>query len=184
MELSVDVCTSAYSQLELPCPEFVSGTRVSAMVDTGAQMCVADESVARKLGIRDQLVGTAMNVTVAANEELGIIGAGFFVLRMTGGHMTRQMEYFARGVGDFYLSKAASRDLGIISVGFPAPHPPTGSQELGTQGGQLQYTGVYGCGSISTSNAVLQSHDAAGTGEDLRVQDAAGTAELMLPSIQ
>ncbi len=187
VELHVDVCTSAYEQLRLPVPKSVVGTKVSAMVDTGAQMCVADESVARRLGIRDQLVDTAMNVTVADNERLGILGASFVVLRMAGGRMSRQMVYFARGVGDFYLSKSASRDLGIIPVDFPASsttrRPPTGSPELGTKGGHLQPTGVYGLGACTSSNAVLPRHDAVDAGDarrgERRVQDAVEQDNMM-----
>ena len=42
-------------------------------------------------------------------------------LQSCNGESSRQLVYFAEGVGDFFLSKAACRDLGIIHAGFPEP---------------------------------------------------------------
>ena len=35
------------------------------------------------------------------------------------GETSHQLVYFALGVGNFYLSKSAMKDLGIISHDFP-----------------------------------------------------------------
>ena len=130
--LELGVCESAYEHLKLKKPRRSGSTRVSAMVDTGAQMCVADVTLAGKLGL-PELVTPAMNVTVADNAELRVVGAGFVTLVAVNGMESHQMVYFANGVSDFYLSKAACRDLGVISPQFPESSSPQGA--LGVQSG-------------------------------------------------
>ena len=82
-------------------------------------MCVADVSVADELGIpRGMLVSPALQISVANNAGLSIVGAGFVTLTAQGGRRSRQMVYFAEGVGKFYLSQEACLDLGIIGPQF------------------------------------------------------------------
>merc|ERR1712082_488581 len=120
LELSLRVCKPAYEQLKLRVPPRSRAVRVSAMADTGAQMCVGDLELAERLGLVSEfLVGTAMSVTVANNDNLRVRGAGFMEIVTASGKSTKQMVYFARGVRDFYLSKVACRELGIIGEEFP-----------------------------------------------------------------
>ena len=99
-------------------------------------MCVADVSTAECMGIRRHMLPKpVLNVSVANNEDLKIIGVAFLNITSPTGSSTSQMVYLADHVGEFYLSKAACRDLGIIDANFPAPPPPTSSLELGNPGG-------------------------------------------------
>ena len=134
VELGVEVCGSAHDQLGIMRLGRTRSAVVSALADTGAQMCVADVSLADRLGVpRGQLVDPVLQVSVANNAGLELAGAGFVTLSSQGGRKSSQMVYFARGVGEFYLSQEACMDLGIISGEFPepggvsasAPHPLT-----------------------------------------------------------
>ena len=107
-------------------------------------MCVADLSTIERMGIRRHLLPQpVLNVSVANNEDLKIIGVAFLTIASPTGSTTSQMVYLAEQVGEFYLSKAACRDLGIIDANFPALHPPTSSLELGNPGGTFNYSGVF-----------------------------------------
>ena len=134
-EVKLEVSASAYEYLGVPVPRGDRATTtVSSLVDTGAQMCVADVSVADRLGIsREQLVSPALRIFVANNAGLSIVGAGFLSLSV-GGRCTQQMVYFASGVGQLFLSQEACMELGVICQEFPAPvsaasRPLTGSSE-------------------------------------------------------
>ena len=73
--LYLSVCESTYEHLQLPRPRSSGSTQVSAMVDTGAQMCVADVKLAGKLGLPEQLLVTlAMNVTALITLSCGLSG--------------------------------------------------------------------------------------------------------------
>ena len=88
---------------------------MSAMADTGAQMCVASRETARRLGLtEEQMCLPEMSVSIANNTGLRILGTGFLNLKDSSGASTSQMVYFADGVGEFYLGKVACRALGII----------------------------------------------------------------------
>ena len=122
LTVNLSVCGEAYGSLGLRSPARTTFTSVSALVDTGAQMCVANVTVADELGIpRGMLVSPALQISAANNAGLRILGAGFVTITAQGGQSTRQMVYFADGVGRFYLSQDACLDLGIIGRQFPAP---------------------------------------------------------------
>ena len=83
-------------------------------------MCVTGLGVANRMGIRRKdMVETVMQIAVANNAGLETVGAVFMTLTGCGGVTTGQMVYFARGIDDFYLSKEACRDLGIVDLEFP-----------------------------------------------------------------
>ena len=97
---------------------------VSGLADTGAQMCVADVSLATKLGVREcEYVYPALQISAANNAGLEIAGGMFMTMTTTAGTRSRQMVYLARGVGEFYLSQEACQDLGVIPREFPQPQP-------------------------------------------------------------
>ena len=65
---------------------------MSALVDTGAQMCVADAALVGRLGIaRNLLVVPTIQVYVANNAGLELVGAGFVTLSAPGGRTSHQM---------------------------------------------------------------------------------------------
>ena len=118
-------------------------------------MCVAGSHVATTLGLRRRdLLPARMEISVANNAGLQILGAAYVTLSSNGveaGHML----YFAENLREFFLSKEACKDLGIISHEFPAvgshshgsvngtrrrrsssaPPPLTGSADPGILGG-------------------------------------------------
>ena len=173
-KVKLKVCDEAYSCLEPPRkpPVASKGAAVSMLADTGAQMCVTGVKVASQLGLKYRdLVPTVLCITGANNRTIETLGAMFLTLEGAKGNKSNQMVYVARGVNDFYLSKEACRDLGIISASFPeveckttglgsrrrrsssAPPPPTSLSGLGTLGEPTTMSGVYQSG----PNAVLSS---------------------------
>jgi hypothetical protein len=119
VKLNVQLSQSAQTQLNLPHVK-LSTTSVQALADSGAQMCVADWDVAARLNLtKADLLHPALKVSVADNSNLELVGAHFLSIYSDSGESTEQMVYFAHNVGDFYLSKAAMIDLGIISKDFP-----------------------------------------------------------------
>ena len=78
VDLKVSVCGSGYAANGLRMPTGVRDVRVSAMADTGAQMCVASCRVAEALGLsREQMVVPELSISAANNARLKIAGAGF-----------------------------------------------------------------------------------------------------------
>ena len=114
LSLTASLSKSAQDQLQLQPFTNTKDTIVKALADTGAQMCVADWEVAKRMNITP-----ALTVSVADNASLELIGAQFLSLTAQSGHTTQQLVYFAKGVGEFYLSKAALMDLQVISRDFP-----------------------------------------------------------------
>ena len=152
IEVQLSPCVSSYKQLNLQQPPRHSSVRVIALADTGAQMCVADLATIEMMGIRRQLLPQpVLNVSVANNEDLTIVGVAFLTITSPTGSAANQMVYLAQHVGEFYLSKSACRDLGIIDANFPALHPPTSSSELGNQGGSFSKSGGF---QLLTDNAI------------------------------
>ena len=142
IEVQLSTCLPAYKQLHLQKPTCTVTTRVVALADTGAQMCVADLSTVDRMGIQRHLLPQPfLNVSGANNEDLKILWVAFLTITSPTGSHTNQMVYLADNVGEFYLSKAACRQLGIIDANFPTPHSPTSSLELGNLGESSPYSG-------------------------------------------
>ena len=119
LQVNLTVCTSAPDQLGLPQMHDKSTIAVNALADTGAQMCVADWNVALRMGInKHELLQPVLKISLADNSNLQLIGANFLTIHANG-ESTHQLVYFATGVGQLYLSKAACVDLGIIDKNFP-----------------------------------------------------------------
>ena len=120
VQVQVKICNSAARQLgisKLPQKKTIS---VSALCDTGAQMCVSDWNLAKEMGLKkSDILTPALTISTADNAKLELIGATFLTLFTNTGEYSQQLVYFAIGVGQFYLSKSAMKDLGIISRDFP-----------------------------------------------------------------
>lgn len=67
-----------------------------------------------------------LNVSLADNADLKLMGAAFLTLTTQSGHTSKQIVYFADDIRDFYLSKEACRDLKLIDDDFLS----TNSKEL------------------------------------------------------
>ena len=120
LQLTMEACHTATSQQRLPKLKNTKPIKISALVDTGAQMCVCDYSLAKQMGLtKHNMLTPALTISVADNADLELIGAAFMLIKSDKGPTTRQLVYFATGVGQFYLSKQACFDLGIIGKNFP-----------------------------------------------------------------
>ena len=120
VDLIVRISDSAPTQLQLPTLHHTNSTKVSALADFGAQMCVADWQIAKNMGLRRKdLLIPALSISVADNSNLELIGAHFLTISAPTGHISNQLVYFATGVNQFYLSKSAMMDLSIIPHNFP-----------------------------------------------------------------
>ena len=119
IKIRLKISKSATEQLQLK-PVKSTSTSALALADTGAQMCVADFNVAKRMGLsKSDLMIPALSVSVADNSSLELIGAHFMTLFTDSGETSEQLVYFANDVGEFYLSKAALIDLKVISHAFP-----------------------------------------------------------------
>ena len=112
IQVSLQVSQSAAEQLQLQPIQHAQQTFIKALADTGAQMCVADWSVAK------QMV-PALSVSVADNTSFELIGATFMTITTKEGYTSEQLVYLAHDVGQFYLSKQALFDLHVIPHNFP-----------------------------------------------------------------
>lgn len=116
----MEACHAATAQLNLPKLRNTKPVEISALVDTGTQMCVADCKLAKQMGLsKHNMLTPALTISFADNADLELIGAAFMLIKSDKGPATRQLVYFATGVGQFYLSKQACVDLGIIDANFP-----------------------------------------------------------------
>ena len=96
LNLKVKLSKSAATQLNLPEIQHSSPTSVSALCDTGAQMCVADWEVAKRLGLaKSDLLIPALSVSVADNWSLELMGAHFITIYADSGETSEQLVYFA-----------------------------------------------------------------------------------------
>ena len=92
---------------------------VSALTDMGAHMCVVCHAFTRSLGLSlADLVEPELQISVANNMGLSVVGAIMCPFTHEGGVETGQIIFIARGVAELFLSKAACRELGIISESF------------------------------------------------------------------
>ena len=123
-------------------------------------MCVSGMDIASKLGLqRTDLLAPQLRISVDDNSGLTIVGAACILITGPAGHTTRQLVYFADNVTDFFISKAACRDLSIIDDNFPgatrkqpAPPPPTKPPGFGTLGGSSSSKGGFSHASLHCSN--------------------------------
>ena len=95
LQLQVKPSLSAQKQLGLPKLTNTS-TQVNALAETGAQMCVADRMVAKRMNLtKSDLLYLALSVSVADNASLELIGAHFMDIYAESGQQTSQLVYFA-----------------------------------------------------------------------------------------
>ena len=111
-ELNVTVCSEWYQQSGLQVSKGTTGISTKLLADTGAQMCVSGGHVAKMLGLsRRDLLPAKMEITVANNAGLELLGAAFVTIS-SGGVSVGHMLYFAHYLREVFLSKEACRALG------------------------------------------------------------------------
>ena len=120
LQICVEVCREAYKSGYKPAPRSSRQAVTTPLADTGAQMCVAVMSLASRMGLTTKdLLQTKLNISVADNGGLSVVGAAFVVITGQGGVQSGQTLYFAEGVQDFFLSKEVCHDLGLIDSELP-----------------------------------------------------------------
>ena len=97
---------------------------IKVIADTACQSCMAGSNLLKKLNIKPtELIPVTTKMRSASNMDIKLLGA--LLLHITGTdlnnitHSTRQMTYFTDHTVNFYLSRSACADLGIISQNFP-----------------------------------------------------------------
>ena len=123
VKVRLEVCSDAYGQVGATPPSCARSTTASGLADTGAQMCLAGRNVMSRMGLsEDDLLEPMVRVAVANDVMLPLLGVAFVTMTGNGGAQSGQMLYFADGVTDMFVSKAALRDLGAIPEDFRTVH--------------------------------------------------------------
>ena len=116
-------CDTRALGLQTPLRRPTKAALVSIVADTGCQSCLAGTNLLFKLGLNVRhLSKTRLQMTAANGNNLDIIGA--IALRLSdstsqGGIETRQIVYICRDTSDFFLSRGACVELGIVPPDFP-----------------------------------------------------------------
>ena len=96
---------------------------ISVVADTGCQSCLAGVNLLQKLGLTERVLNkTRLQMSAANGNKLDIIGAMALQLSTSASHgstETRQIVYICRDTRDFFLSRGACVDLGMVSHNFP-----------------------------------------------------------------
>lgn len=89
IKIQVEVCQTAFQKLQLDMPHNTRPSQVTSLADSRAQMCVADITVARRLNLkRSELLNPYLNISVADNGNLKIVGVSFLTLTAATGRST------------------------------------------------------------------------------------------------
>ena len=108
VRVRVEVCERPYVDKGWPIPASRGEVELTALADTGAQMCVAGHGFARSLGLRARdLVTPEVRISAADSGGMSLVGAIMVKFTGAGGATSGQVVYIARGVGELFLSKAA-----------------------------------------------------------------------------
>ena len=94
------------------------------MADTGCQSCLMGFKCVQKLGLtRSDLLPVSMEMRAANGNSIKVLGAVILLIkgRNKDGDIkeTRQLVYVTNETSQFFVSKGACIDLGIISSDFP-----------------------------------------------------------------
>ena len=98
-EVEVSVHTPIYESTGVQPPTSTGTTKVTAMLDTGAQMCLLGSDLLYRLGATtDQLCPTATKLKGANRKEINILGCIFLDIALNGNtnahmcYVTNQIE--------------------------------------------------------------------------------------------
>ena len=101
-------------------------TTVTAVADTGAQVCVAGPKLMSLLGLRPALLQRRAGIRDLARIPLSSLAAAACRISLPG-HTTVQDVHFVKNVERLYLSCTTCKDLGLIHQDFPKPSAVTAS---------------------------------------------------------
>lgn len=93
---------------------------VTAIADTGAQVCVAGPTLMSSLGLRPAQLMRRAGIRDLAKIPLTSLGAARCCISLDG-RSTIQEVYFIKSVERLYLSFATCRELGMVHKDFPQP---------------------------------------------------------------
>ncbi|KAK8381291.1 hypothetical protein O3P69_018401 [Scylla paramamosain] len=93
---------------------------VTAVADTGAQVCVAGPKLMSLLGLRPALLQRRAGIRELARIPLSSLGAAACRISLPS-HTTVQDVHFVENVERLYLSCTTCKDLGLIHQDFPNP---------------------------------------------------------------
>ncbi|KAK8406335.1 hypothetical protein O3P69_007200 [Scylla paramamosain] len=99
-------------------------TTVTAVADTGAQVCVAGPKLMSLLGLRPALLQRRAGIRDLARIPLSSLGAAACRISLPS-HTTVQDVHFVENVERLYLSCTTCKDLGLIHQDFPKPSAVT-----------------------------------------------------------
>ena len=123
LKLQLTVAQDDYNKFGVECPK-ITPSSITVVTDTGAQSCLWSQRDFYRCGFTDQdLFPVKRTLSTASREEINIAGAIF--LRLTGQdgkgnlYTAPVMTYISPDAGNFYLSRHACIQLGIIPKGFP-----------------------------------------------------------------
>ena len=123
LKISTEKCD--YDHLCLPFPP-MKPTNQRCITDSGCQSCLLGLKMFYRLGLKKKDLVPVRGKMSAINGE-GIDVAGAIFLRLTGFDIktgktvqTAVMAYMSDSTEQFYISKQAMRELGIIPVDFPS----------------------------------------------------------------
>ena len=94
---------------------------MSAVADTGAQVCVAGCAMLSSLSVKHRALQRRTGVRDVADLPLKCLGSMKCIIELDG-RRTEQEIYILPTAKNFYMSLGACIELGIVSPDFP--HPP------------------------------------------------------------
>ncbi|XP_076063459.1 uncharacterized protein LOC143038319 [Oratosquilla oratoria] len=104
------------------------GIKVTAVADTGAQVCVAGPAMMTSLGLKPAQLQRRAGIRDLAKIPITSLGATPCRIGIHG-RSTVQDVYFVRSVERMYLSFTTCKELGLIDANFPRPLPLVANAE-------------------------------------------------------
>ena len=106
------------------------GAQMSAVADTGAQVCVAGPALLSSINLRPALLQRRAGLRDVADLPLKCMGSAPCHIKC-GERSTVQDVYFMKTAKRFYISLKACKELGLVSETFP--HQPTSVASVGVE---------------------------------------------------
>ena len=103
--------------------------KVTAVADTGAQVCVAGPTLMVSLGLKPVQLKCRAGIRDLTKIPLTSLGAALCRISFSG-RSTVQEIHFIESVERMYLSFTTCKDLGLVHSDFPQPSPLVASMGL------------------------------------------------------
>ena len=101
-------------------------TKVAAVADTRAKVCVAGPRLMQALGLRRARLAKCDNIRDVAGRTIEVYGRYHCQISLNGEH-SYQSIYFVPSAGRCFLSLAACKELKLVHESFPKQLPMVGS---------------------------------------------------------